>query len=261
MPLNEGWERVVSRVTTAGPREEIVKALIELELRMPVTQEAIKHKYRELALKWHPDRNEDKNAKERMQRINEAFSSLTGVNPNSLEIREKTVVDYRKRPDYTLDIGGMTLSVTMMAGNPKDWIYASGFAGNQEHVYLGSYAGKIVKVDQKGIPLSVYDVSNTPRWIIDTADYLYIQTDTRLYIIRNNEQLVDIKDIKRKEKFLLGYQAFGFVGNKSLEWFTGDGQKIGTIAAKDPIRAVYPSRRKVTVETRRHRAVLEIPDA
>lgn len=259
MPLNEGWERVVSRVTTAGPREEIVKALSELDLRMPVTQKAIKRKYRELALKWHPDRN--KNAKEKMQKINNAFSALTGIDPNSLEIREKMVFDYRKRPDYTLDIGGMTLSVTMMTGNPNDWIYASGFADDQVHVYLGTYAGKIVKVDSEGTPLLVYDVSNTPRWIIDTGDYLYIQTDTRLYIIRNGEELIDIKDIKRKEKLIVGYEGFGFIGNKFLKWFNEDGQAIGTITTKNPIRTVYPLRKNITVETRQNRAVLKILDA
>ncbi len=267
MPLNEGWERVVSRITTDVPREEIVNAFSELDLRMPATQEAIKRKYRELAFKWHPDRNKDINAKERMQKINNAFSALTGVDPNSLEIREKTVFDYRKRPDYTfdiVDIGGTTLGVTIattMFGFPNDWIYASGFADDQVHVYLGSYAGKIVKVDPKGIPLLVYDVSNTPRWIIDTSDYLYIQTDTRLYIIRNSEELVDIKDIKRKEKLIVGDEGFGLVGNKFLKWFNEDGQTIGTITTKDPIRAVYLSRKKVTVETRQHRAVLKIFDA
>ena len=261
MPLNEGWERIVSKVTTAGPREEIVKALSELDLRMPVTQEKIKCKYRELVLKWHPDRNKNKNAKEKTQKIINAFYALTGIDPNSLEIREKTVFDYRKRPDYTLDIGGMTLSVAMMTGNPNDWIYASGFAGDQVHVYLGSYAGKIVKVDSEGTPLLVYDVSNTPRWIIDTDDYLYIQTDTRLYIIRNEEELVDIKDIKRKEELIIGYEGFGFIGNKFLKWFNEDGQAIGTITAKDPIRTVYFSRKNITVETRQHRAVLKILDA
>lgn len=265
MPLNEGWERVVSRTTTAGPREESINALSELDLRMPVTQEAIKRKYRELAFKWHPDRNKDINAKERMQKINNAFSMLTGVNPNSLEIREKTVFDYRKKPDFTFDIDleGTNINVCLdypMTGIPNDWIYASGFADDQLHVYLGSYAGKIVKVDLKGIPLMVYDVSNTPRWIIDTSDYLYIQTDTRLYIIRNGDELVDIKDIKRKEKLIVGDEGFGLVGNKFLKWFNEDGKDIGTITTKDPIRAVYLSRQNMIVETRQHRAVLKLSD-
>jgi hypothetical protein len=261
MPLNEGWERVVSRITTGGPKEEIIQALEELNLRMPVTQEAIKKRYRELALKWHPDVNRESGAKERMQRINLAFSALTGIDPNSLEIREKTVFDYRKRPDYTVHVGGMTLTLTLMNGIPNDWIYASAFAKDQRHVYLGSYAGKIVKVDPTGKPLIVYDVSNTPRWIIDTGDYFYIQTDTRLYILRNGEELVDIIDLKKKEKLIVGDESFGFLGNKFLKWFGEDGRPIGTIVTKNPIRVVYPSKKNVTVETRQHRAILEITDA
>lgn len=128
-------------------------------------------------------------------------------------------------------------------------------------MYLGTYAGKIVKVDLKGIPLMVYDVSNTPRWIIDTSDYIYIQTDTRLYIIRNGEELVDIKDIKRKEKLIVGDEGFGLVGNKFLKWFNEDGEDIGTITTKDPIRAVYLSRQNMIVETRQYyRAVLKLSD-
>ena len=157
-------------------------------------------------------------------------------------------------------MGGMTLSFTS-GGIPNDWIYASGFADDQIHVYLGSYAGKIVKVDSKGTLLIVYDVSKTPRLIVDTSDYLYIRTYTRLYIIRNDDELVDIKDIAGKEKLIVGYEGFGFVGNKFLKWFNEDGQTIGTIFTKHPIRAVYPSRNNFIVETRQHRAVLKISDA
>jgi hypothetical protein len=188
VPLNEGWERVVSKIESFYPREEVLYALNVLGLEFPVTQEEIKKSYRDMALKWHPDINPSANSKERMQDINRAFSVLTGIDPNSLEIKERTVFDYIKKPDYEYTIGGDTVSITLNIGIPQDWIYASGYAMDQKHVYLGTYAGKIVKIDENGVPQSIHDVSNTPRAIIDTGDYLYILTDTRLYILRNGEE-------------------------------------------------------------------------
>lgn len=191
-----------------------------------------------------------------MQTINKAFEVLTGIDPNSLEINERTVFDYRKRPDYVSTVGRITISITYQTGTPKDWIYASGFSVDQKHVYLGSYAGKIIKINQLGMPIKVYDISNTPRRIIDTGDYLYILTDTRLYILANGEALVDLVDVWDKEKLIVGDNSFGFLGYKHLRWFNETGKSIGMVATKHPIRAVYTLGKDVVVETRQNRAIL-----
>ena len=261
LPLNEGWERVIHRTTAAAPREDVITALAELELSLPVTQETLKKRYRELALKWHPDLNKAVIATEKMQRINDAFEKLTGIDPNSLEIRGKTFFDYHKKPDYTFDVQGMTLSITLQIGSPQDWIYASGFAADSKNTYLGSYAGKIVRVNQAGSPVAVYDVSSTPKLIIDTGDYLYIQTNTRLYILQNGEDLIDIVDIKGNEKLIVGGKGFGLLGDKHLKWHNEDGRKRAIISTKNPIRAVYTSRDAIVIETRQHRAILLVAEA
>ena len=256
VPLNEGWERVVSKIESFYPREEVLYALNVLSLEFPVKQEEIKKAYRDMALKWHPDINPSANSKEMMQDINRAFSVLTGIDPNSLEIKERTVFDYMKKPDYEYTIGGDTVSITLNIGIPQDWIYASGYATDQKHVYLGTYAGKIVKIDENGVPQSIHDVSNTPRAIIDTGDYLYILTDTRLYILRNGEELVEVIDVMMKEKLIVGDESFGFLGKKFIRWFDESGKEIGMLKTKNPIRAVYPGLNCVNVETRQHKAVL-----
>lgn len=260
LPLNEGWERIVHRTTAAAPRADVIEALAELELELPVIQEKLKKQYRELALKWHPDRNKDLIATEKMQRINDAFAKLTGVDPNSLQIREKILFDYHKKPDYTFDVHGMTFSVSLQIGSPQDWIYASGFAADSKHTYLGSYAGKIVRINQNGEPSLVYDVSNTPKLIIDTDDYLYIQTYTRLYILKNGEDLIDIVDLSSNEKLIVGDKGFGLLGEKHLTWHNEDGKKYCILSAKNPIRAVYPSRDAIVVETRQHRVILSLTE-
>lgn len=60
----------------------IQEALDELEISYEdieltrIDQEYVKKKYHKLALKWHPDKNCDKYAKEKFQRINEAYYYL-----------------------------------------------------------------------------------------------------------------------------------------------------------------------------------------
>ena len=61
----------------------IQKALDELEISLDnieltkIDHEYIKKKYHKLALKWHPDKNSDLYAKEKFQKISEAYDYLT----------------------------------------------------------------------------------------------------------------------------------------------------------------------------------------
>jgi hypothetical protein len=56
--------------------DELDISLEEIELTN-LNQEYIKKKYHKLALKWHPDKNDDVNAKEKFQKINEAYDYLS----------------------------------------------------------------------------------------------------------------------------------------------------------------------------------------
>lgn len=61
----------------------IQKALDELDISLDeieltkIDQDYIKKKYHKLALKWHPDKNDEVNAKEKFQKISEAYDYLS----------------------------------------------------------------------------------------------------------------------------------------------------------------------------------------
>ena len=70
-----------SNSNNSNDKMNIQKALDELEIMeielTKIDQDYIKKKYRKLALKWHPDKNYDKYAKEKFQKINEAYDYLS----------------------------------------------------------------------------------------------------------------------------------------------------------------------------------------
>lgn len=55
--------------------KELNISLDEIELTK-LDDEYIRKKYHKMALKWHPDKNKDKNAKEKFQKINESYDYL-----------------------------------------------------------------------------------------------------------------------------------------------------------------------------------------
>jgi len=49
--------------------------------------------------------------------------------------------------------------------------------------YLATYTGRVVLIDSKGAQKRSYEIGAVPKAIVDTGEYLYIQTDKRLYVI------------------------------------------------------------------------------
>ena len=56
--------------------DELEISLDDIELTK-FNQEYIKKQYHKLALKWHPDKNDDSVAKEKFQKINAAYDYLS----------------------------------------------------------------------------------------------------------------------------------------------------------------------------------------
>lgn len=260
MPLNEGWERAVGRSKQTGPGIAINAALQTLQLALPVTPKEIKQKYHVLALRYHPDRNPDNpSANQRMQEINRAFEILTGVDPTKIdfEVKESELTIFRRKaPDHVIETGLIRLQIWEPHGSAQDWIYNASFQANDSGALLATYSGKVVEIDNKGIPVRVYDVGTVPNDIVDAGDYLYFLTPTRLYVLEGHDRLVALVDVFRQGKLLVTSAGFGLLDSKCFQWFTPAGTKVGEVITRDPIRALYDSDDGAVLETRQHRTVV-----
>jgi hypothetical protein len=151
----------------------------------------------------------------------------------------------------------VTLTMTMGTGGAfgADWIYAANFARTGCGAFLAGYSGKVVEVDPSGIPLRVYDIGAVPRHIAETPSHRYILTDTRLYVLGQN-QLDALVDVFEQGDLIVGNTGFGLLQSKQFQWFTPTGQLLGQVETRDPIRRAYSAPAGLVVETRTYRAVI-----
>jgi len=259
LPVKEGWTRVATPSSEFGTSAEVDRALTLMGLSLPITPEDLKRRYRELAKQWHPDLNRgDPQASEKMKALTAAAEVLTGVDANALpDYTGATFVREMERAEFEAGGIGFTMSIGMQVGemHASDWIYAAGFAADSDAVYLAGYSGRVVLVDEKGKGVRVYDIGSVPRRIVDTGDYLYLLTDTRLYVLHDDalHALVDTFD---GGDLIVAQTGFGLLEKKRLRWFRQDGQYLGSVLSKDPIRRVYATSDGMVVETRQRRATV-----
>jgi hypothetical protein len=114
----------------------------------------------------------------------------------------------------------------------------------------------VVLIDESGRGARVYDIGSVPRRIVDTGDYLYLLTDTRLYVLHDDalHALVDTFD---GGDLIMAQTGFGLLEKKRLRWFSEDGRYLGSVVSNEPIRRVYSTGEGMAVETRQRRAVVQ----
>ncbi len=257
-PINAGWARRASS-GPAGGRTDLDAALTLMTLSLPVTSVEIRARYRQLAKQWHPDLNPlDPSAPQRMQALNDACELLTGVDAASLA-QEAGVRYFREIDRQEIQVGASTVTVTMgFEGGERsaaDWIYAAGFAAASNGVYLAGYSGRIAMLDAEGHLVRVYDIGAVPRRIAELDGYLYLLTDTRLYVVRGDE-LHALVDVPRVAELIMSSTGFGLLENKRLRWFTSEGTFSGSLVSKTPIRRIYRAHDTLVVESRQTRCVI-----
>jgi len=262
LPPKEGWQKIVERVNSFGTTnevKEVTQALSLLDLGFPYCPDDIKTRYRELAKRWHPDKNPNEPlANERMQKLNSAFEILTGEKAKPNEFEQEKV--YYKHVAYEEHIKFSEMGVAVnleasMIGPGEDWIYAASLSGNGGG-FLGSYSGRIIEVNAEGNPVRFFDIGCPPERVIEIHPFLYISTSTRLYIIKHGN-LLRMLDIFDQGNLIFTQTGFGIIASKTLKWFSADGNLLGEIIAQNPIRRLYPTTDGLVVETLQHRALIE----
>ncbi len=249
LPEQEGWEKLGKPSGLFHASEEVNWALGIFGLTLPVTPADIKTRYRDLAKQWHPDLNQGSDSThERMTEVNRAAETLTGMDLESIHRYSETV--------FSEDGIEVVLS---LGENPRwraDWIYAACFGALGGGAYLAGYSGRVVQVDERGEAVRAYDIGSVPRRIVDTGEFLYLLTDTRLYVLRDDSlhALVDTADAG---DLLVAETGFGLLEGKRLRWFGRDGTYEGSVVSKNPIRHVYSSDGNLTVATRQRRVEIK----
>ncbi len=269
LPAQEGWTKAAtSRTDRAGTSAEVEAALLLMELELPVAPEDIRRQYRQLALRWHPDRNPgDTDATRRFQELGAAMELLTGADLRGIGGGEVERVTYQKIlkrerievPVQGIPRGALGLEITVGMGvsekGAADWIYAANFATSDNRVFMAGYSGKVVEVSDRGIPVRVYDIGAVPRHIAETDSHLYLLTDTRLYVL-SGDRLEALLDVFEQGHLVVGDTGFGLLEPKAFSWFAPTGRPIGRMRTKDPIRRVLSVPQGLVVETRQHRATV-----
>jgi hypothetical protein len=259
LPIKDGWTEVAAASGGFGTSEEVGKALALMKLSFPISPEDVKRRHRELAKQWHPDLNpSDPQAGAKMRNLNAAMEVLTGIDAVALP-RYTGAIFSKELSREEINVNGvnMTITIDMQIGElgAADWIYAASFAAASDAAYLAGYSGRVIVLDEKGAGVRVYDIGAVPRRIIDTGAYLYLLTDTRLYVLRGDE-LYALVDTSEGGDLIVAQTGFGLLESKRLRWFREDGTYVGSGLSKDPIRRVYQADKDMTVETRQRRAVI-----
>ena len=230
-----------TRVRVEGQRfgmvGDIQRALDVMGLKMPVTPDEVRRRYRQLVRELHPDL--DPGNEERMKAVNVASEQLTGLEPGQLDGSDTGG-------------GGFEIVISFGAAAQADWIYAAAFSGNGQTALLGSYSGRVVRVDRGGTPVEIYDVGSVPVRIVETDAFLYIMTATRLYVLQE-DRLMALEDCASKCDLLVDGGLVLLVETKGVRVLTEDGRALGIALTKAPIRRAYVDEGDLVIETRTQR--------
>jgi hypothetical protein len=155
-----------------------------------------------------------------MQEINHAVSLLTGLQGDALAGYSGVRMAYKEMGSTAVSAGGVDVTISfgmsLSEAHAADWIYTSAFAADGGRAFIATYSGKVLDVGDSGEPIRSYGIGNVPRRIIDTGDYVYLLTDSRLYVLRNGA-LLTLIDISDGGDVVVAQTGFGLLEQKRFE--------------------------------------------
>ncbi len=208
-------EKVSYKVNYNTKNVLIEEALTTLELIGHPTQDEIKTQFRKMAFLHHPDRNpEDIGANERMKEILASYKTLSGVDVRTAleDIEQSITLSFAFSPD-------------------EDQILASHITLHAERIYLGCYTGKVYCMDLTGKVLKVYSTVDGILGIRERGSYLYIWTDTNMYVLKDDKVINQIIHPTSLFDDKLTWSEWGFIfkSDRTLILYSEDGTWLGTI--------------------------------
>lgn len=271
-PAKKGWTPEVVVQNTDAVSEPVRRALAVFGLNPPVEISEVKARFRQLARQWHPDvaAPEIADGGERMKAINLAYRVLTGADPEELlnELRQQAV-RYRDNASYTkyevpVELEDRTVNVSIEMGvyvgaaHAADWLACVTFSGDGSRAYAATSSGRVYEIDMFGQALRFYDLATFPYFMHEVGGKLYLGTATHLYVISQGRLLTAVP-ISRTCKVVVGMGGVLLWDGKQISWLSPDGQKLGCITARYPIRRIRCSHEGWLLETRQHLGILVGP--
>lgn len=242
---------------------KIQKSLNVLELSGQVSQENIKKAFRNMVLRYHPDRNpNDTKAGEKTMQVIDAYNQLTSIDGRNaldgVEVNKKTVENTHHYD--TEEILRNFRQEFHTYYKCYDWTgnwNASCLTTNANKIYLGSCSGELYCLDKEGHVEKVYNFHDIIRVIRKIEDYLIIQTTYWLYILKNEKYLTHI-DIWDQGQIKFFNEGFMIISRQMVRLFTHSGSEIANIKSKNRICDVYFDDGHMYVKTERKNYVLSI---
>lgn len=178
--------------TNYNDKINIQSALDELEISFDdieltnLDQEYIKKKYHKLALKWHPDKNNDENSKEKFQRINEAYDYLSCelqiINGQKNSNTSDTFVSSSTSEDSKMYMNILSTFVSSIFGEAIKGSYNDLFTSIIKEIVTGynvltlSYLRKLFEDVDKNKAIELYQL------LYKYKDILYIGNETLEFV-------------------------------------------------------------------------------
>jgi len=165
--------------------EELEISLDEIELTK-LDQEYIKKKYHKLALRWHPDKNSEDNAKEKFQRINESYDYLSNelrlINGQENSNTSKTFVSSSTSENSKVYMNILSTFVSSLFSEAKKGTYNEIFISVIKEIVTGynvltlTYLRKIFEGLDKINSIQLY------QFLYKYKDILHISNDTLEFV-------------------------------------------------------------------------------
>jgi len=268
MPFKKNWMRM-EIPGGAGISEHAKSALGVLGLTLPATIEAVKAARKALLWQWHPDvAAKQEEANQKAQEINEAYRVLTGMDPDDLQetpTRTRFVDrDSYHKEEFTVEAGGHQIgisfetSLSVGEAYAADWLAYVCLSGDGCKAYAASCSGSIFEIGERGEVIRAYALNIFPYGMQEAYGKLYVNMEDYLLILADGAVLGRIPTLGKPTIFAYPDHLVLWSDSR-VRWFTPDGQPLGQIAAKAPVRRVYPSPEGWVIETRQNRCVLVGP--